>query len=131
MTTGACALPAARRLDAVDITLFVVYLLGLYLGVSLQITAKIPLTCAPSGLAGMLLLWRRRDDMRPRQLAGLLLVAPPALAPAPSLDPAVAPPALAPAPAAPPRSSSSATPSRPSTASAPPTCRPTSTPGTN
>ncbi len=51
MTTGACALPAARRLDAVDITLFVVYLLGLYLGVSLQITAKIPLTCAPSGLA--------------------------------------------------------------------------------
>ena len=40
-----------RRLDAIDTALVVVYLLGLYLGVSLQITAKIPLTCAPSGAA--------------------------------------------------------------------------------
>ncbi len=63
-----------RRLDGLDIALFVVYLLGLYLNVSLQITTKIPLTCAPSGFAGLFLLWRRRNDMRPKQLAGLLLV---------------------------------------------------------
>ncbi len=61
-----------RRLTAVDLALIAVFLLGLYLGVSLQITSKIPLTCAPSGFAGLILLWRRRDDMQPRHLAGLL-----------------------------------------------------------
>ena len=61
-----------RRLTAFDLALIAVFLLGLYLGVSLQITSKIPLTCAPSGFAGLILLWRRRDDMQPRHLAGLL-----------------------------------------------------------
>jgi hypothetical protein len=63
-----------RRLDALDAFLLVIYLLGLYLGVALQITQKIPLTCAPSGFAGLMLLWRRRNDMRARELGGLLLV---------------------------------------------------------
>jgi len=62
----------ADRLDALDIALVVLYLLGLYLGVALQITTKIPLTCAPSGFAGIFLLWRRRDQIEPRHLAGLL-----------------------------------------------------------
>jgi len=61
-----------RRLTTFDLALIAVFLLGLYLGVSLQITSKIPLTCAPSGFAGLILLWRRRDDMQPRHLAGLL-----------------------------------------------------------
>lgn len=61
-----------RRLTGFDLALIALFLLGLYLGVSLQITAKIPLTCAPSGLAGLILLWRRRDDIQPRHLAGLL-----------------------------------------------------------
>ena len=61
-----------RRLTVFDLALIAVFLLGLYLGVSLQITSKIPLTCAPSGFAGLILLWRRRDDMQPRHLAGLL-----------------------------------------------------------
>ncbi|HEY6983531.1 hypothetical protein [Reyranella sp.] len=63
-----------RRMDGFDAFLFVIYLLGLYLGVALQITSKIPLTCAPSGFAGLIMLWRRRNDMRSRELAGLLLV---------------------------------------------------------
>lgn len=61
-----------RRLTGIDLALIALFLLGLYLGVSLQITAKIPLTCAPSGFAGLILLWRRRDDVQPRHLAGLL-----------------------------------------------------------
>jgi hypothetical protein len=65
---------AGRRLDAFDVALFVTFLLGLYLGVSLQITSRIPLTCAPSGIAGLLMLWRRRDQIDPRQLGGLMLV---------------------------------------------------------
>lgn len=61
-----------RRLTGVDLALIAVFLLGLYLGVSLQITSKVPLTCAPSGVAGLILLWRRRDDIQPRHLAGLM-----------------------------------------------------------
>lgn len=63
-----------RALDWIDTTLIVVFLAGLYLGVSLNITSKIPLTCAPSGIAGMAMLWRRRDQIRPTHLAGLFCV---------------------------------------------------------
>jgi hypothetical protein len=62
----------ARRLDGLDIVLVTTFLLGLYLGVSLQISEKVPLTCAPSGLAGLIMLWRRRDQIPARHLAGLL-----------------------------------------------------------
>ena len=65
---------ASRRLDGLDIALVVIFLLGLYMGVSLQITTKIPLTCAPSGAAGLFMLWRRRDRIQPAHLAGLLVV---------------------------------------------------------
>lgn len=71
--TGSMA-SARTRLDALDVLLVVLFLLGLYLGVALQITSKIPLTCAPSGFAGMVMLWRRRDEINPRHLAGLLMV---------------------------------------------------------
>lgn len=68
------AAPVNRRLDLIDSALVTLFLLGLYLGVALQITSKVPLTCAPSGLAGMIMLWRRRDQINPRHLAGLLVV---------------------------------------------------------
>jgi hypothetical protein len=74
-STGLDAAPAyGRRLDALDVCLVVLYLLGLYLGVSLQITSKMPLTCAPSGFAGLILLWRRRHQIAPVHLAGLFVV---------------------------------------------------------
>ena len=63
-----------QRLDALDCGLVVLFLLGLYLGVAIQITAKVPLTCAPSGFAGLWMLWRRRNEIRQSHLAGLLLV---------------------------------------------------------
>jgi hypothetical protein len=62
----------ARRLDGLDIALVTLFLLGLYLGVSLQVSEKVPITCAPSGLAGLIMLWRRRDQIQPSHLAGLL-----------------------------------------------------------
>lgn len=52
--------------------LVALFLLGIYLGVSVPITPTIPLTCAPSGLAGVILLWRRRNCIEPIHLAGLL-----------------------------------------------------------
>ncbi|MBN9529188.1 MAG: hypothetical protein J0H82_23460 [Alphaproteobacteria bacterium] len=61
----------ASRLDWLDLALVAMFLAGIYLGVSLPITAKIPLTAAPSGLAGLVMLWRRRDEIDPAHLAGL------------------------------------------------------------
>lgn len=59
------------RLDWLDFTLVVIFLTGIYLGVSLPITSKIPLTAAPSGFAGLIMLWRRRDEIEAAHLAGL------------------------------------------------------------
>jgi hypothetical protein len=74
MTAATLTLSATRRLDFIDSVLVILFLAGLYLGVSLQITSTIPLTCAPSGVAGLLMLWRRRDQINPRHFAGLLAV---------------------------------------------------------
>jgi hypothetical protein len=75
MTASSAAAPlVTQRLDLLDSVLVTIFLLGLYLGVPLQITSTIPLTCAPSGFAGLILLWRRRDQIDPRHLAGLLVV---------------------------------------------------------
>ena len=63
-----------QRLDFLDCALVVLFLLGLYLGVSIQVTEKVPLTCAPSGFAGLWMLWRRRNEVRQSHLAGLMLV---------------------------------------------------------
>jgi hypothetical protein len=63
-----------RPVDGFDIALMVLFLVGLYLGVSLQITSKVPLTSAPSGFAGLIMLWRRRAQMKPEHLGGLLVI---------------------------------------------------------
>ncbi|HEY4168305.1 MAG TPA: hypothetical protein VGM96_16090 [Reyranella sp.] len=63
-----------QKLDFLDCALVILFLLGLYLGVAIQITDKVPLTCAPSGFAGLWMLWRRRNEIRQSHLAGLLLV---------------------------------------------------------
>jgi hypothetical protein len=63
-----------QRLDPLDCGLVILFLVGLYLGVAIQITEKVPLTCAPSGFAGLWMLWRRRNEIRQSHLAGLLLV---------------------------------------------------------
>lgn len=60
------------RLGGVDMLLLVIFFIGIYLGVMIQVTPKIPFPAAPAGLAGMILLWRRRDRIVPTHLAGLL-----------------------------------------------------------
>ena len=63
-----------QKLDFLDCALVILFLVGLYLGVSIQVTEKVPLTCAPSGFAGLWMLWRRRNEIRQSHLVGLLLV---------------------------------------------------------
>jgi hypothetical protein len=63
-----------RRLNAVDLALVIIFLAGIYLGVALPITQTVPMPAAPSGFVGVVLLWRRRDDITPSHLAALLVV---------------------------------------------------------
>lgn len=63
---------AAQGLNWLDMTLVLIFLIGIYLGVSIPITSSVPFPSAPSGLAGMVLLWRRRDRIVPLHLAALL-----------------------------------------------------------
>jgi len=70
------AQPAAAdsRLAIADILLLILFMIGIYTHYTLQISARIPFPSAPSGVAGMFLLWRRRNDIVASHLAALLLV---------------------------------------------------------
>jgi hypothetical protein len=50
------------------------FMLGLYTNYTIYISAKVPFPSVPSGIAGMVLLWRRRDLIRSAHLAGLFAV---------------------------------------------------------
>jgi hypothetical protein len=68
------AVVARRRLDPVDLALICVFILGIYTHYTIQITARVPFPSVPAGLAGMVLLWRRRDDITPAALGAFLAV---------------------------------------------------------
>jgi len=61
-----------HRLGWADLSLVVLFFLGIYLGVAIQVTPTIPIPAAPAGFAGLALLWRRRDQMVPTHLMALL-----------------------------------------------------------
>ncbi len=61
-------------LDAIDIALTILFLIGLYSHYTIQITATIPFPAAPSGIAGLILLWRRRSDISSAAFTGFMVV---------------------------------------------------------
>jgi hypothetical protein len=63
------AAPAGLRLDWLDCALIGLFLLGLYTNYTVQISAKVPFPSAPAGVAGLILLWRRRDQIKPKAFA--------------------------------------------------------------
>jgi hypothetical protein len=65
---------AQRRLGALDILLVWVFLVGLYTNYTIMVSAKVPFPSAPSGIAGLILLWRRRDLVTQRGLRCFLVV---------------------------------------------------------
>src|SRR5579872_4246750 len=65
---------ADPRLGVVDMLLLIVFMIGIYTGYTIQISTRIPFPSAPSGIAGLFLLWRRRDDIQPAQFGALLFV---------------------------------------------------------
>ena len=66
--------PTSRvgSLTWVDFALLVVFLLGLYTNYTIMVTQKVPFPSVPSGVAGLILLWRRRDLVTARALAAWL-----------------------------------------------------------
>jgi hypothetical protein len=61
-------------LDGLDRILICVFLLGLYTNFTLQISTKVPFPSAPAGVAGLILLWRRRDGITARALGWFIVV---------------------------------------------------------
>jgi hypothetical protein len=63
---------AANGVDWVDLALICLFLLGLYSNYTIQISTNVPFPSAPSGVAGLILLWRRRNQISPIALGGLV-----------------------------------------------------------
>ena len=65
---------AEPRLSWVDFALILVFLIGLYTNYTIMVTEKVPFPSAPSGVAGLILLWRQRNQISSRALVGFLSV---------------------------------------------------------
>ena len=63
---------AVRGVGWFDLALICLFLIGMYTNYTIQVSAKVPFPSVPSGIAGMILLWRRRDQISCKGLAGLL-----------------------------------------------------------
>jgi hypothetical protein len=61
-------------LDWIDITLIVVFFIGIYTNYSLFLSKTVPFPSAPAGIAGAFMLWRRRGDTTTAGLAAGLVV---------------------------------------------------------
>lgn len=61
-----------RRLPTIDYALIFLLLVGIYLEVAVYLSPTIPIPSVLAGAAGMVLIWRRRDEFTARQLAAFL-----------------------------------------------------------
>lgn len=57
-----------------DMTLICVFLIGLYTHYTILITATVPFPSLPAGIAGLILLWRRRRQITEKALIGFILI---------------------------------------------------------
>ena len=62
------------RIDWLDMALLCLFLIGLYTNYTIMVSAKVPFPSAPCGIAGLILLWRRRDLITPRAFVGFIIV---------------------------------------------------------
>ena len=54
-----------------DLALICLFLIGIYTNYTIQISDKLPFPSAPSGVAGMILFWRRRHLITPAHVGCL------------------------------------------------------------
>jgi hypothetical protein len=62
------------RIDWLDMALICLFLIGMYTNYTIMVSAKVPFPSAPSGVAGLILLWRRRDVITPRAFAFFIII---------------------------------------------------------
>ena len=62
------------RLSTADMGLVLILTIGIYTHLSFQITPTVPFPSAVAGLAGLVLLWRRRDSVTPFGLSAFFAV---------------------------------------------------------
>lgn len=60
--------------DALDVALLLLYLLGIYLGIEIRLSASTPIPTVVAGLAGGVMLLKHMNRLRESQLLPLLLV---------------------------------------------------------
>src|SRR5215813_2705860 len=70
----AAANPARMGLTWPDMALIALFMIGLYTTYTIQLGEKPPLPSAPAGFAGLILLWRRREQITPTALGGFMAV---------------------------------------------------------
>jgi hypothetical protein len=63
-----------RGLDSIDLVLICMFMAGLYTNYTVPISDKLPFPSAPAGLAGAIMLWRRRQWIGGRSFAWLVTV---------------------------------------------------------
>ncbi len=66
--------PTRRGLTGFDIALICLFMAGLYTNYTIPISDKLPFPSAPAGLAGVIMLWRRRQSIGGKSFAGLILI---------------------------------------------------------
>ena len=71
---GSTSARSETGIGGLDVALICLFLLGLYTNYTIYISAKVPFPSLPAGIAGILLLWRRRDLIKSAHLAGLVSV---------------------------------------------------------
>ena len=64
----------AAGLGWVDLVLIFIFMAGIYTNYTIMLSQKLPFPSAPAGVAGLILLWRRRDDITPRALVGFCAI---------------------------------------------------------
>lgn len=63
-----------QRLGGVDAALLLLFLLGIYLNIQIQLTHKIPFPDAPAGIVAIVMLWRQRHRITQPHFAGFCIV---------------------------------------------------------
>jgi hypothetical protein len=64
----------AAGLGWLDLVLIFIFMAGLYTNYTILLSPKVPLPSVPAGIAGLILLVRRRNDITPRALIGFCAI---------------------------------------------------------